>query len=240
MTVGVRSRVVPIALVFLLATSLPPPVPSAPHASNTTWDGLPLGLRERIHMHVSELPPFPEHPHVLRDLRRWPQTRVFGGESYALVIAERGHDTERLVGSPDEIRPGHGYGASYMRVDSEGKRVKRGPSYFWRENGMVLEQGYRTEEETDVRTYDPRGRVMYFLHSSNARRRSWLSCANTRTQGAAEWFDSNGNLIGVRVSDREHYWKGVPKSMQQFYELRRAWDPWNAVRDSVRRAHASG
>jgi hypothetical protein len=141
-------RVVLIAIVLVVAGG-PSLSRSTAQSTDTTWSGLPQELRERVHLSVSELPPFPEDADLLRDLRNWPTTRPFDKERYALVLRELSHDTGRPVRSPEEIRPGSRYAASYHL---EG-RPRRGPAYSWSAEGTVLAQATaRTELRAESMT----------------------------------------------------------------------------------------
>lgn len=224
---GGRTTSMAIALLFL-GLSL---AHSTPQATDTTWARLPADLRERVHMSVSEIPPFPEDTTSLRDIRSWPRSRIFDGEPYELMITEWDYDTERLVKSPNEIRPGSRYSASYHL---EG-RPRRGPSYTWSAEGTVLEQAYYGNNRTEGRVYDPAGRLMEYHHSRPDPRPSLLSCSKRPRIGAEEHFDGSGRLVGF-FTDGKRYWAGLPREPLEYSDLLQQWNPWIAWGDSVRRS----
>jgi hypothetical protein len=236
--VSLRSGVVPVVLALSLATGLSL-VPSTPRAVDTIWAGLSPELRLRVHMHVSELPPFPEDPGPLRDIRDWPKTRIFDGDRYEVSYSQTDYDVVTQIGSPEDIRPGTDYSASY-RPSSNGMRARRGPfsrgpSYVWSSAGQILHQGYRVKDGSlVVRDYDPAGRVGQYSYMRSAPKQPWLSCQKPRPEIGIECFDSTGKLIGFRADD-EYYWLGVPRTEPEFQRLKREWDPWYALRDSLRK-----
>jgi hypothetical protein len=187
-------------------------------------------------MSVSELPPFPEDPETLRDIRRWSRSRVFDGETYGLTIEVLDFDTSRPVESVDEIPPGSTYAAWYgRRVQS--RLEKRGPSYLWGPGGEVYEQGYWGRDRREARVYDPAGRVMTYQYSHPDPRASWLSCSKRPRMGAGEHFDPSGKLVGF-FTNGKHYWRGVEREPLEYSDSLRNWNPWVAWRDSVRRSES--
>jgi hypothetical protein len=226
-----QARFAAIALLVMLGLSLSC---STPQAKDSIWAGLPADIRERVHLNVSEIPPFPENHDSLRDIRKWPNRRSFDGEHYELMIEEWEYDAGRLVGSPDEVRPGSRYAAKYVRR-IKGSIVSRGPSYFWGPGGEVYEQGYRSKERTDARVYDPAGRLMQYNHSRPDPRRSWLSCSKRPRIGAEEHFDASGKLVGFFTGGK-NYWAGHLRGSLEYSDSLQKWNPWIAWRDSVRRA----
>jgi hypothetical protein len=221
-------RVVLIAIVLVVAGG-PSLSRSTAQSTDTTWSGLPQELRERVHLSVSELPPFPEDANLLRDLRNWPTTRTFDKERYALVLRELSHDTGRPVRSPEEIRPGSRYAASYHL---EG-RPRRGPAYSWSAEGTVLAQVYYGKDRTESRVYDRAGRLMKYHYSRPDPRPSWLSCSKRPRIGAEEHFDPSGRLVGF-FTDGKNYWAGRERGSLEYSDSIHRWNSWMGG-DSIRR-----
>lgn len=239
MTNGISLRsILPTIVLFLLGgVSLSR---SSPQTKGDTWVGLPPELRQRLHMSVSELPPFPEDHANLRDIRRWPKRRTFDGDPYRIRYFELDGDVHHSLDDVQGIRRGGEYGASY-RPERDRKPVRgpsgRGPSYHWAADGRLMQQGYRTKNGLSARGFDPKGRVVQFVYRET-QENSWFSCSKPRGTVGIEWFDSTGSLIGFGV-DGEYYWAGARKTDEEFRRLARAQDPWIALWRARGRATAS-
>ena len=195
---------------------------------HTAWPGVPQELDALLHRNVSELPPFPEDPSALRDVRRWPKRRTFDGEPYELLV-EAWDDAGHQVVSADEIRPGSRYSAKYVRWNAD-RRVTRGPVTFWGPDGTVYEQGYFDADRNEVRGYGPSGWLMQYRDSRPRPKTNWLSCAKSERIRIDEWFDEAGNLIGFRATgfgrNELYYWAGARRTYGEYIRLMQDWHPW--------------
>ena len=212
---------------------------SSPRATDFSWTGLPEGLRQRVILNASEVPPFPKDPESLRGVRHWPKTRLFDGKTYRISYSHWESDVFWSVDDVQKIPTGHSYSASYTR-DHDGKRSWRGPYYSWTPDHRVTQRSWSTENAREIWGYGPDGRLMQYSRSSSRGNRPWFSCSRPQLVPHFECFDSAGHLIGFGTAEPyTYYWAGYQRTSEEFERLRRAWDPWYAIRDSVWRARAT-
>ncbi len=164
-----------------------------------------------IHTEVKWVPPYPEDSDSLRNVKFWPKARVFDGVTYVLEYLALAVDVFVHPRSLSEIDSAWSYGAHYATYSANGQRSKRGPSYWWRNDGSLSDRHYQTPTWEGTWSYDRKGRLyMYeiFDRGPNGDR-------HIRVQ---EYFAEDGPLVGCVIMPAEKwYWMAV-ETRREWYE----------------------
>jgi len=179
---------------------------------------LPAKIRKHVHLTSSQLPEFPHEADSLRDIRRWPKTLSFEGNTYKLTYQESGYDVIRGgITRLEDLTPGSGTGAYYVRDSEDNPTDGRGPAYLWSERGALMDRIYRTSSQTQEWHYDQQGRIgLYHI--------SRRSTEQVYTPIIEEYFNESGDLVAFAMwKEKIWYWAGRQVTRQEYRDSLNAW-----------------
>lgn len=200
------------------------------------WDlrSLHREVRARVHLRVSEVPPFPGENPMLMDPHNWPAVMNVHGVRCALRIEAALHD---MVGirrkSVDDVGPHMGLNMFYEPIESM-RRERAGPVYWW---SSIPEHAPPSTRRQVFERYwvhphrKDRTAIGYSYYRGTNLLRCYRVVTDSRRDAAGEpfewfkeYFDRDGSLIAVGyaqlrpdgIRTQAFYRKGVPISYEEF------------------------